>query len=145
MVLRDGLASNNLLSSLYPFVANPGTINSVSLGLLDMQKASWALAILAGAAQYWQAKMTMAKKAPAQAGAGAKDENMMAMMNKQMIYMMPAMTVLIGFSLPAGLTLYWFFSTLLMGLQQLWLFKKAPNTPNTPNTPKIIEGEVVKK
>jgi len=139
MVLRDGLASHNLVGQLYPFIANPGTINPVSFGFVNMAKANWILALLAGAAQYWQAKMTMVRKAPLEAGKGAKDENMMAMMNKQMVYMMPAMTVLIGFSLPAGLTLYWFFSTLLMGLQQLWLFKKKDNNP------KVIEGEIVKK
>jgi len=125
MVLRDGLASQNLATQLYSFVANPGTINPISFGFINMAKANWILAILAGGAQYWQAKMTMVRKAPPEAGKGAKDENMMAMMNKQMVYMMPAMTVLIGFSLPAGLTLYWFFSTLLMGLQQVWLFKKG--------------------
>ncbi|MFA7653890.1 MAG: YidC/Oxa1 family membrane protein insertase [Candidatus Magasanikbacteria bacterium] len=139
MVLRGVLTSQNLADQLYSFIANPVTINSVSFGFINMAKANWVLAFLAGAAQYWQAKMTMAKQAPVAAGAGAKDENMMAMMNKQMIYMMPIMTILIGFSLPAGLTLYWFFSTLLMGLQQMWLFKKAPASIS------VIEGEIVKK
>ena len=55
---------------------------------------------------------------------GAKDEDTMAMMNKQMLYFMPVMTVFIGLSLPAGLTLYWFLSTLLTALQQLFMFKK---------------------
>jgi membrane protein insertase Oxa1/YidC/SpoIIIJ len=51
---------------------------------------------------------------------------------------MPVMTVVIGFTLPAGLTLYWFFSTLLMALQQVWLFKKPKTNGN------IVEGEIVK-
>lgn len=140
MVLRDGLSSHNLAQQLYPFVSNPGTINSMSLGYFNMLKPNWALAILAGGAQYLQAKMTMRKPAPKAAGAGAKDEDMMAMMNKQMMYMMPAMTVLIGFGLPAGLTLYWFFSTLLMVAQQWWLFRK-----NAPVAGAVIEGEIVNK
>jgi YidC/Oxa1 family membrane protein insertase len=53
---------------------------------------------------------------------------MMATMNKQMLYMMPLMTVFIGFSLPAGLTLYWFVSTLLTALQQLLVFKHHDKT-----------------
>ena len=89
-----------------------------------MAKPNYVLAVLAGAAQYFQAKTLSRKNPPTEAGAGGKDEAMMSMMNKQMLYFMPVMTVVIGFSLPAGLTLYWFFSTLLMVLQQLWQFKK---------------------
>jgi len=138
MVLRDGLNSNNLVENLYPFISNPGTINSFTLGFVDLKAASPVLAILAGAAQYWQARMMLKKKAPAKAGAGAKDENMAAMMSKQMMYMMPALTVIIGMSLPAGLTLYWFLSTLLMGVQQFVTFKKGSKEDK-----KIIEGEIV--
>jgi len=138
MVLRDGLNSNNLAENLYPFISNPGIINSFTLGFVDLKVASPVLAILAGAAQYWQARMMLKKKAPAQAGAGAKDENMAAMMSKQMMYMMPALTVIIGMSLPAGLTLYWFLSTLLMGVQQFVTFKK-----NNKEDEKVIEGEIV--
>lgn len=38
--------------------------------------------------------------------------------------MMPIMTVFIGISLPAGLTLYWFVATALTGLQQWLMFRK---------------------
>lgn len=143
MVLRDGLMSNNLGKELYSFIANPGQINPVSLGYLDMAKKNVVLAVLAGAAQWWQAKSLIRVKPPAAAGAGGKDENMAAMMNKQMLYFMPLMTVVIGISLPAGLTLYWFFSTLLTGLQQMVLFKKSKTDVNKKEG--VIEGEIVKK
>lgn len=138
MVLRDGLASKDLAQSLYSFINNPGTINQISLGFFNMAKPNYVLAVLAGAAQYFQAKTLSRKSPPKEAGEGGKDEAMMSMMNKQMLYFMPVMTVIIGFRLPAGLTLYWFFSTLLMALQQVWLFKK----PTTND--RIIEGEIVK-
>lgn len=123
-VLRDGLAGANLSTALYGAVAHPGSINTLAFGFLDMQKSNWVLALLAGAAQFWQSKMMSRKAPPKAAGAGGKDEDTMAMMNKQMLYMMPAMTVIIGLGLQSGLTLYWFFSTLLMALQQLWMFRK---------------------
>ncbi len=138
MVLRDGLASKDLANSLYPFIHNPGTINQISLHFFNMAKPNYVLAILAGAAQFWQAKTLMRKSPPKEAGEGGKDEAMMSMMNKQMLYFMPVMTIIIGLRLPAGLTLYWFFSTLLMAIQQVVLFKK----PKTSD--KIIEGEIVK-
>ncbi len=137
-VLQDGLNSKNLADSLYSFVNNPGVINQISLGFLNMANPNVVLAILAGAAQYFQAKTMMRKSPPVQAGAGAKDEAMMAMMNKQMLYLMPVMTVVIGFKLPGGLTLYWFFGTLLMVAQQMWLSKKIHPKDG------VIEGELVK-
>jgi YidC/Oxa1 family membrane protein insertase len=141
MVLRDGLVSNNLTSALYSFMPNPGTINAMSFGYFNMAKPNVVLAVMAGLAQFWQAKTMTRRQAPKIAGDGAKDENMMAMMNKQMLYFMPAMTVLIGISLPAGLTLYWFFSTLLMAIQQVWMNKKQPIVPIADN--KVIEGKIV--
>lgn len=108
---------------LYPFVAHPGTIKTVAFGFLDLAKASWVLAILAGAAQFWQTKM-LPMTPPAVKGAGSKDEGMAAMMNKQMLYMMPIMTVVIGGTLPAGLTLYWLVTTLLTAVQQWMMFRK---------------------
>lgn len=149
LVLRDGLASSNIAQNLYPFIHNPEKINEISLGFFNLANKSVVLSILAGLAQFWQAKSLIRKKPPATAGEGAKDEGMAAMMNKQMLYFMPVMTVVIGMSLPAGLTLYWFLSTLLMALQQVYLFKKpsgdittTPSVPNTPN--KVIDGEIVK-
>ncbi|TSC84664.1 MAG: Uncharacterized protein G01um101413_48 [Parcubacteria group bacterium Gr01-1014_13] len=138
MVLQDGLASKDLAKSLYSFVSNPGTINQISLGFFNMAKPNYALAVLAGLAQYWQAKTLNRQNPPKEAGEGSKDEAMMSMMNKQMLYFMPIMTVVIGFTLPAGLTLYWFFSTLLMALQQVWMFKKSKTDD------KIIEGKIIK-
>lgn len=108
---------------LYSFVKNPGTIKTISLGIFDLKNASPILAILAGAAQFWQS-WTMTRKRPDKpVTPGAKDEDTMAMMNKQMLYFMPLMTVVIGFSLPAGLTLYWFLSTLFTGVQQWFVVR----------------------
>ncbi len=122
-VLRDGLTTTNF-DILYPFVANPGELNPIALGIVDLSVASIPLALLAAAAQYWQAKMFHKKKPPKAAGEGGKDESMMAMMNKQMLYFMPFITILIGLQLPGGVMLYWFLSTLLTALQQKLLFKK---------------------
>lgn len=121
--LRAGLSSQNF-NLLYPFVHNPGVIKTITLGLFDLNHPSYVLAILAGAAQFWQAKMLVRRKPPKAAGEGGKDESMAAMMNKQMLYMMPALTVIIGFKLPSGLALYWLISTILTVLQQQILFKK---------------------
>lgn len=123
-VLRDGLASKDLSANLYPFVKSPGTLNALSLGVINLATPNYILAVLAGIAQFFQTKMLSTKHSPKGAGTGAKDEDMAAAMNKQMLYMMPVLTVIIGFRLAAGLVLYWLFSTLLMILQQYLVFRK---------------------
>jgi len=133
-VFRNGLSSHGL-NLLYPFVANPGTINTLSLGFVDLLKPNIILAILAAAAQFFQTKMIQVNRPPkdktGQVPAGAKDEDMMAIMNKQMLYFMPLMTVFIGASLPGGLTFYWFLTTVLTVLQQWWMFRKKKDN-DTP-------------
>ena len=53
------------------------------------------------------------------------DMNEMAeIMNKQMLYFFPFLTVFIGLTFPAGLALYWITSTLLMIGQQWMLDRK---------------------
>lgn len=120
-VFQTGLSNGNL-NLLYPFIANPGHINTIAFGFLDLAKPQIVLAVLAGLAQFWQAKMLISKK-PEVKSQGSKDENMMAIMNKQMTYFMPIMTVVIGVSLPGGLVLYWFIITVLTALQQIITFK----------------------
>jgi YidC/Oxa1 family membrane protein insertase len=135
-VLRAGLASADF-NLLYHFVASPGSINPVSFGFLNLAAKSIPLAVIAGAAQFLQAKMLpMAPKAtpPPGAGPGAKDEDQLSKVNKQMLYIMPAFTVFIGASLPAGLTLYWVATNLMAALQQ-WLFLRDHKKKETALTP----------
>jgi len=134
-VFRVGVSSD--LNLVYPFINKPEIINTFSFGFIDLASPNIYLALLAGAAQFWQAKMVTTKKPPVSTP-GSKDENMLAIMNKQMLYIMPAVTVFIGMSLPGGLTLYWFIITLFTALQQLVVFKKNKKTTD------IIEGQIVK-
>lgn len=134
-VFRDGLAGDNL-NLLYSYIHRPETIDHIFLGFIDLAKRNIPIAVLAGLAQYWQTKMLMHKR-PEVKSKGARDEDMAAIMNKQMMYMMPLLTVFIGSSFPGGLALYWLTTTVLTGLQQVILFKKK-------NKDGVIEGKVVK-
>lgn len=130
---------NNKLDLVYSFVSRPAAINTMFLGLVDLAKPNIYLAVLAGLAQFIQAKMLITKK-PAIKSEGSKDESMAAIMNKQMLYFMPALTIFIGISLPGGLTLYWFVLTALTALQQFVTFYKKKDSGGH----KTIEGEIVK-
>lgn len=120
-VFRTGLSNGNL-DLLYSFVQNPGELSAIAFGFLNLSEVNVVLAVLAGGAQFIQAKMLMAKK-PAVKSPGSKDEGMMAIMNKQMLFLMPIMTIFIGVSLPSGLVLYWLVVTLLTVLQQFITFR----------------------
>jgi len=136
-VFRDGF-DNGTLDLVYPFITRPEAINYMSLGFIDLSVRNIPMAVMAGAAQFWQTKMMLAKKPPIKSP-GAKDENMAAIMNKQMLYFMPILTVVIGIQFPGGLALYWLVTTVLTGAQQAWLFNK--DDKKKP----VIEGEIVKK
>lgn len=137
-VFRDGV--NSHLDLVYTFITNPENINMFSLGFVDLSQPNIYLAVLAGLAQFWQSKMMLAKK-PSIKTQGSKDENMAAVMSKQMMYVMPVITIIIGIKLPGGLTLYWFILTLFTVVQQLIIFKKLNGENNDKNG--IIEGEII--
>ncbi|KKU72921.1 MAG: Membrane protein insertase, YidC/Oxa1 family [Parcubacteria group bacterium GW2011_GWA2_47_26] len=114
--LTVGLKSEGM-HLLYGFVNNPGTISSLAFGFFDLAKANFVVAVLAGLSQFWQTAM-LSRHKPKNKIPGSKDEAMLGMMNKQMLYVMPAFTVVIGASLPAGVILYWLVTNLLTIIQQ---------------------------
>ncbi len=121
-VLRLGLESIDT-AQLYSFVPHIAQISPIAFGFLHLNDRSIVLAVLAGATQFLQTRMLQTPK-PAVHSEGSKDEEMAQMMNKQMMYVMPVVTVIIGLKLPAGIGLYWFFGTLLTVAQQWYIFRQ---------------------
>lgn len=101
-----------ILASLYPFLPSPESINPVFLGLVDLSERSVVLAVLAGALQFVQSRMISSSAPAGGSGFGA-------MMNKQMLYFFPILTVFFALSFPAGLALYWVTTTVFAIAQQL--------------------------
>lgn len=134
--LQKGL-TNGGFEQLYPFVAHPGTIDVMFLGVVDLAARSWPLALLAGLTQLWQTLMLSPKPNPAAKVPGSKDEDTMAAVNRQMTYLMPVMTFILGLQFPGGLALYWLVMNLLTVAQQWLFFQKEPKskTPDLPAPP----------
>lgn len=129
-VFRVGLTDSAL--PIYSFIHNPGTLNIMAFGILDLAKPNYILAIITGIFQYLQMKILTDNQPAKQLikQEGTKDENMMTIMNKQMKFMMPALTVFIGLTLPSGLMLYWLVSVLGTILEQRMVFKKKTTFPS---------------
>lgn len=110
------------LGNLYSFVLNPGHINSFFLTIIDLSKANLFLAVAAGVLQFWQTKMVLPKEEK------KKTPDMASMMQKQMLYFFPFVTVVILMGLPSALGLYWVVSSVFSIVQQYYILKnKAKN------------------
>lgn len=125
----------------FPFLR----ISSLELSFLGMnlaykpsewQKFGWWLLlipVITGLLQYYQTKMmtpTM-PPAPVKKEEGKKDgkdqEDMAAVMQKQMSIMMPLMIGFFAYSFPLGLSLYWNTFTIFAIIQQYYLNKEFNN------------------
>jgi len=127
-VLRSGLQQD--LGLVYSFMAKPENFHTLSFGFMDLSKPVIYLAVLAGIAQFIQSKMMLSKnkKANISKEVANTEDSMTNIMNKQMTYIFPVMTIVFGLSLPGGLTLYWFMFTALTVLQQFLVLKDKKST-----------------
>ena len=125
------------LSILYPFIENPGHINPVSFGIVDLSKSNAGLALIAGALQYFQTKMLMSGKKETKEKEDKKEEEtpekktqeFAQLLGKQMLYIMPIITVIFAMSFPSGLALYWAVTTAFAIVQQYFIMKKSEKSP----------------
>ncbi len=108
------------LDNLYGFVRNPGLIDPIFLGIVDLSKRSILFALLTGVAQFIQSKLSFAhQEKHLDGGALSAKLDISAMMGKQMMYFFPVFTVFITWNLPAGVVLYWLITTIFSVFQQL--------------------------
>ncbi len=122
-VFWQGLKPSEL-QNLYSFVFNPVNINTAFLGLIDLSKPNIVFAILAGVLQYFQTKMTLPKTSKNPSTGSGRGPDFSAMMQKQMLYFFPVLTVIILMSLPSALGLYWTVSSIFSIGQQYFLLRK---------------------
>ncbi len=110
--------------NLYTFIANPGQIHHLFLSIVDLTHPNYVFAVLAAAAQYYQTKIMIARQ-PKTAPKDDSEPDFATIMTKQMLIIGPLLTLFIGFTFPAGLSLYWLVSTLFMIAQQEYILKTA--------------------
>ncbi|MFH1367472.1 MAG: YidC/Oxa1 family membrane protein insertase [Patescibacteria group bacterium] len=116
---------NNLYGPLRDYFTTH-SLNTMFLGFVDLTRTgNWVLALLAGAAQFYQSKMLISKQPPKNMP-GAKDEGMAAATSRTMTYFLPIMIVFFSLRFPAGLALYWLVTTLFAVAQQFIYLKKRP-------------------
>jgi len=110
------------MSLLYGFVSNPGAINPVFLGIINLSMASPIMAILAGVAQFLQGKTMYPQMKKAQKD--DKTAQFSNAMQKQMMYVMPLITVLFLLKLPSVIGIYWIVTSIFSVFQQQLILKR---------------------
>lgn len=116
-VFWKGLNSAELVN-VYSFIPKPGYINPVFAGLIRLDSPYLLLAVLCGVFQFFQTRMlTPAVKK------GEEVDRFSAMLQKQTLYFIPVLIVLMLFKLPAAVGLYWLTFTIFSIIQQYIILK----------------------
>lgn len=127
-VVQTGLNPDNtylLYGSLKNFDLNK--INIIFFGILDLTKINVIiLPLVVGILQFIQMKLSFIK----QVKTDKKPKSEMEAVNKSMQYMMPVMVAVFTASVPAGVGLYWCFST-LFGIGQQFIVNKQSKQNET--------------
>jgi len=129
-VFMAGLSSNGDGSLLYSFISNPGTLNPIAFGFLDITKPNFVLAVVAAILQFFQTRMMMATNKKPKNEQTDKEPDFSTLFQQQMMYAGPIITLIIGIQFPSGLILYWAVTTLYMIVQQYFVFKKEKKLAN---------------
>ncbi|MBI4948404.1 membrane protein insertase YidC [Candidatus Berkelbacteria bacterium] len=105
---------------IYSFTPHLDTLNTMFFGI-DLSKPDpyFIIPALAALLQFLQTRHMQQLNPPI----GDPKKDPAVMMNKQMMYLFPAMTFFISFKFPAGLPLYWAASTALTWVQQIYVQK----------------------
>ncbi|MCK5490257.1 MAG: membrane protein insertase YidC [Candidatus Pacebacteria bacterium] len=119
------------LAIVYPFITNPGHLDPMFIGLVNLSETNLPLALMAGILQFFQTKMMMGDKVKdkkveedKEKSAEDKTQDFAQSMMKQMMYILPIMTFFFAMSFPSGLALYWVVTTLFAIIQQMIIMKK---------------------
>lgn len=114
----QGVFKPENLAYLYSFVQNPGALNPLSFGVLDLSRGNVYLGALAALTQYYQSKLTLV------APSFSTDKgDFSKAMRWQTLYFLPALILFWSYSLPSALTLYWTVLNILGIVQEIILHK----------------------
>lgn len=111
------------LNYLYPFITHPASINTVSLGIIDLAKGNLVLGVVAAVTQFFQTKMTMVQQPK------TSENNFANAFQTQTLYIFPVLIFVWSFKLASALTLYWTIMN-VFGIVQEIVMRKIQQRKN---------------
>ncbi len=112
---------------LYSFVKVPETVNMMFLGILDVGGKSMFLAVLTGATQFYQMRLSLPPMKPRGSGPQTLKEDLARSFNIQMRYIMPLVIAGVAYVFSAAVALYWTTSNLFAIGQEIYVRKRIKN------------------
>ncbi|MEK7560934.1 MAG: YidC/Oxa1 family membrane protein insertase [Patescibacteria group bacterium] len=119
-VFRDGFRPDHA-AYLYSFVSNPGAINPLTFGGLDLSKGSIALGVVSALTQFYATKVTMTPPAARPPGT---ENDFSRLLQQQALYILPVIILIWSRTLPSALTLYWTVLNIFGIVQGVMMTKK---------------------
>lgn len=110
---------------LYSFVPAPETIDMIFLGFVNIAAKSLPLAILAGATQFIQARLSLPALEPKKDGVASMKDDFARSMHLNMRYVLPVMIGFIAYTLSASVALYFTISNLFAIAQELFIRRRV--------------------
>lgn len=98
------------LSRLYAFIPNPGALNHLSLGFIDLQKPLLVLVIISAVLQFIQMRIALSR--------ATFTDKAQQTTTQIMAFVGPVITLIIFARLPAAISVYWLVTSLLSVGQQ---------------------------
>jgi len=130
--LKGGLPDIQV-ERLYSFIPVPETVHIEFLGLVDLASRSIVLAILAGATQYFQIKLSLPPQGPRSENA-TMQEDFARSLQTNMRYMLPVIVVFVAAIMPAAVPLYWLTSNVFAIGQELYVRRHIKPTLAQPES-----------
>ncbi len=105
---------------VYSFFAVPQHINTMFLGFVSLAAPSIGLAAIAALSQFWQIRLATVSQ-----NSKEKKKDMASAMQSQMMYVFPVMIFLLGFKMPAAVSLYWTAMNIVAIIHEAVVRRKA--------------------
>ena len=113
-VFNSGL-NDYSASLIYSFISKPDSLNALFLGLINLKNANILIVSLAALFQFLQSYLNIPKSE------NKKDPR--AMVAKQTAIMMPILTLVLFWKLPAAIGIYWVVTSIFSLVQQIFINK----------------------
>lgn len=104
------LFKDGALDKLYSFIPDPGTLNQIAFGFIDLSQPYFLLVVFTAILQFVQTRIALSS-AP-------NMDKAQRITGQIMSYAVPIITLVIFLNLPAAVSVYWLVSSLLSVAQQ---------------------------
>jgi YidC/Oxa1 family membrane protein insertase len=119
-------------TDLYSFVSLPAMIQTKFLGLIDISKANYIFAFLAGLTQFLQMYLSFPKVPKQKNGPATFQDQLSRTMSMQAKYFMPLLIFFIALKLSSAITLYWTTMNVFAIVHEIIVSYRAKRLQNKP-------------